>query len=73
MRERDHRTLPPDLKTDAVNVLGDPIQLELAILNHTLNARDAMPEGGDLRVSSRASRVVNDSDLPQWGLQSSFW
>jgi len=36
------------------HVLTDPDQLELAILNLALNARDAMPGGGMLRIESRA-------------------
>jgi signal transduction histidine kinase len=35
----------------------DPNQFELAILNLSLNARDAMPEGGRLRISARHQRA----------------
>ncbi len=36
------------LKADSSVVLGDPTQLQNAILNIALNARDAMPNGGDI-------------------------
>jgi CheY-like chemotaxis protein len=45
----------------------DPNELELAILNLTLNARDAMPEGGDLRITAENAREAAGeaaADLP---------
>ncbi|WP_320109533.1 hybrid sensor histidine kinase/response regulator [Bosea sp. NBC_00550] len=42
-------SLPADLD----NILVDRNQLELAILNLTVNARDAMPEGGRITISAK--------------------
>jgi len=40
------------LDTDAISAFADPAQLESAILNLALNARDAMPGGGLLRIAT---------------------
>ena len=53
-----------DLKTDGMFVMGDQVQLELAILNLALNAQDAMPDGGDLVVGSRCLRMAGDPAIP---------
>ncbi|MCD2316583.1 PAS domain S-box protein [Sphingomonas sp. IC-11] len=40
------------------SVTADPNQFESAILNMAINARDAMPQGGELRISARNVRHV---------------
>lgn len=40
------------LKADPCTVKGDPGQLQNALLNVALNARDAMPQGGELSMST---------------------
>ncbi|MFP4053114.1 MAG: ATP-binding protein, partial [Phycisphaerae bacterium] len=42
-------------------VRGDPSHLQNAVLNLAVNARDAMPEGGNLRLAN--ARVVLDSEF----------
>ena len=43
-----------DFQSDLPLVLGDAPQLEQAFLNLTLNAAEAMPEGGTLTIKTRA-------------------
>jgi signal transduction histidine kinase len=59
MRDLLERTLGPnialsfELDHERVPVLSDRTQLELAVLNLAINARDAMPEGGALTISTQ--------------------
>jgi signal transduction histidine kinase len=46
-----------DLSPDLCRIEADPAQLESAILNIAVNARDAMPEGGTLTISTREAML----------------
>ena len=57
------RLVGPDIRVrttlaeGAPRILGDPGQVEQAIVNLAVNARDAMPKGGELTISSELSVV----------------
>ena len=49
-----------DLAPDAWPVLADASQVQTALLNLAANARDAMPDGGELRIST-ANTSIKDA------------
>ncbi|HEX3897152.1 MAG TPA: PAS domain S-box protein [Rudaea sp.] len=51
-----------DLPDNLPPVRADANQLEAAIINLAINARDAMPNGGDIRISAH-TLAVGDDDL----------
>ncbi|HEY3798867.1 MAG TPA: response regulator [Caulobacteraceae bacterium] len=69
MRELLSRSLGPqitlveDIAEELPPVLADANQLELALMNLALNARDAMPGGGVLTISTRAEEVSPGASL----------
>ncbi len=69
MHELLARTLGPmirlrfDLDGGAGPVLSDVTQLEMSVLNLAINARDAMADGGELRIATAQRRVAGDGEL----------
>jgi two-component system, cell cycle sensor histidine kinase and response regulator CckA len=57
----EHIELTLDLPDDPLAIEADPTQIEQVLMNLAINARDAMPSGGSLRVSSR--RVTVDEEF----------
>ncbi|KQQ31723.1 histidine kinase [Methylobacterium sp. Leaf123] len=58
-----HVSVVRDLEPDMPFALVDPDQLELAVLNLCINARDAMPDGGTVTISTRRAEIADDPDL----------
>jgi signal transduction histidine kinase/ActR/RegA family two-component response regulator len=51
-----------DIAADLWAVTLDPLQFELALLNLTINARDAMPHGGVLQLEAHNETVTQPRD-----------
>ena len=69
MREMLDRSLRGDVHVEVAFDAGlwpvevDPGQLELVMLNLAVNARDAMPGGGTIRIGGRNAPALNDEEL----------
>ncbi len=74
MEELIQRTVGPAIEIETVNAAGlwpsliDPSQLENAVLNLCINARDAMPEGGKITIET-ANRWMDQRTAEQRGLE----
>jgi PAS domain S-box-containing protein len=52
-----------DIDPEVAHPYADDGQLELALMNLAINARDAMPEGGTIRISARNAVVARKDEL----------
>ncbi len=52
-----------DLSPDLPAAQVDPDQLELAVLNLCINARDAMPEGGAITIATQRMAIQGDPEI----------
>jgi PAS domain S-box-containing protein len=56
-----------DVRRGCPVCLADPVHLESALLNIAINARDAMPDGGRLRISARVcAQAPAAADASAW-------
>jgi PAS domain S-box-containing protein len=69
MAELMQRSLGPGIEIEtrfplaALPVIADANQLEMALLNLAVNARDAMPEGGQIIISAREESIFSANGL----------
>jgi two-component system cell cycle sensor histidine kinase/response regulator CckA len=64
------RTLPEQIRIELVQgvdeyeIDADPSRVQQAIVNLALNARDAMPDGGELRIGLERIRIKEGQETP---------
>ena len=73
------RTLPENIQIglaygrDEYTVNADPTRVQQAVVNLALNARDAMPEGGELRIGLKRVRVEDGAEAPLPQMEAGEW
>ncbi|MDJ0789161.1 MAG: PAS domain S-box protein [Myxococcota bacterium] len=58
----EHIELSFDLAAPGAHVRGDPASIEQVVVNLALNARDAMPDGGQLGIETRREPLADARD-----------
>jgi len=54
-------------------IQADPTQIQQIVMNLVVNARDAMPEGGLIRLKLDVLEVIHPHDAPVEGMQPGYW
>ncbi len=73
------RTLPENIRlhltcpADEVIIFADPDRLRQVVINLTLNAREAMPQGGNLYVALQCLHVTDGADAPLPEMDAGDW
>jgi two-component system, cell cycle sensor histidine kinase and response regulator CckA len=73
------RTLPEHIHivfedaAESYRISGDPTRLQQVMMNLVLNARDAMPEGGELRITLERLTFSDPRDAPVADLPPGVW
>jgi len=73
------RTLPENIKIkldyghDEYTVNADPTRMQQILLNLAVNARDALPSGGKLRISLERIRVTDSTHAPLPEMVAGEW
>ncbi|RYZ07224.1 MAG: response regulator [Myxococcales bacterium] len=60
----EHVIVTTALDAALPNIVADPAQVDQVLLNLVANARDAMPDGGELRIETSTTTLSHDEQLP---------
>jgi len=73
------QTIPENIRvtlaigSSAAAVEADPTRIQQVLMNLALNARDAMPEGGDLEIALSTTTIPPSGDPPVPGMEPGDW
>ena len=73
------RTIPENIRVttelgcDACTILGDATRVRQVLMNLALNAKDAMPDGGNLRIAVDALELSTEEKAPAPDMAPGHW
>jgi PAS domain S-box-containing protein len=62
-----------DHRLAAAHLRGDPGQIEQIVMNLAINAADAMPEGGEVLISTHRATISTAESIERPGLMAGHW